>query len=117
MKNITKEQYIEALNIVCKYHEQLKVDIQIAKNNDRVLIKDFLLAIKFVGNRRVYNIVNCVNGVIEHTDYKGEKYKSGYEYLDELTDSNFLKIRNAGKNSLREFKKLKDLFNDGSLIN
>lgn len=112
---ITKEQYVQALDIVCKYHEQIKVDIQIAKNKDRVPLKEFLASIKFVGNARLYNIVNCVTGVIELTDWKGEKYYSGYEYLDELTDSNFLKIRNAGKHSLREFRKLKELFYKGSL--
>lgn len=110
---IKKEEYIEALDIVCKYHQQLKTDIQNAENAERVKITLFINAIKGKSTTRLLSCLTAINGSEEQTDWKGRKYMTGYDYLDELSDSNFLKIRNAGKKSLAEFKELKKRFYNG----
>jgi hypothetical protein len=100
MRNtITREEYLEALEIVDKYNRQL-VEFDTLDIKNRETVDDFLFknSMKFKTNR-VYNILTCEN-------YNKDRH---FVYMDQVDRVSFMKSRNAGKKSWDE---LQSVIND-----
>ena len=87
---ITREEYLDALELIDKYHRQEDV----GESKGRILIRDWL-----VGADISQRLRNCLYNATEerHSPYWQLKY------MDELTKRKFFQIRNLGKKTWKEF--------------
>jgi DNA-directed RNA polymerase alpha subunit len=91
--NVTKEEYLSALEIVEKYHEQILKDKRAIEDVDKTLVIDWL--------ETVNASVRLVNALT-----KGKP--KPFEYIEDINAEKFLKVKRVGKNTLEE---LEDLLN------
>lgn len=91
---ITREKYLESLEIIDQYHQQL-IKVKSNFEFDREWVIDWLHEQQENISTRLYNALkgSCVKK-------NGEKrYREFITYMDELNMSTFLKIRYAGAKS------------------
>ena len=90
---ITREQYLDALEIIDKYHRQLgSIDVNYSK---RVKIRDW--------DKLPHCPVRLQNILLEYYDWK---LNLKIEYMDQISKRNFLIQRNAGIGSWSDFCKI-----------
>ena len=85
---ISREEYLNALELIDKYHNQLNPP-------NKVKIKDW--------DKLPHCSIRLQNILLEYYDRKLERK---IEYIDDTNRNNFLTQRNAGKASWNEFYKL-----------
>ena len=88
MKNISREEYYEAIELIKEYHRQ-----------NKTAIRDFMY------NSSATDImsIRLFNGL------KSVDHKERYHYIEDITIEGFVRIRNMGKKSWIEFQELRDL--------
>ena len=106
MREITKEQYEKAIELIIEYDKQQ----YIAESNGRMPIKEFLDKCELAGYSNRF-----VSGIRIHLD-DYDKYPSEFvrpiKYVEDITRRIFMRqISNVGKKSWDEFCKAKMEFN------
>ena len=102
---ITKEDYLVALEIVNKYHEQiLKEHIQIEQIS-KPKTRDFLNKYGKEMNKKLYDFLDYIVTKAETNDDKNWNYKR-YLYLENITEKNCKAFRYFGKNNWLELEAL-----------
>ncbi|MFL1896813.1 hypothetical protein ACJRPK_13990 [Aquimarina sp. 2-A2] len=90
MKNITREQYNKALDIVEAYHKKLSVDKIKIENSEKTPNKEWLES--NACSTRLRNI-------IYYDDY--------FKYIEDWEKKEFIRIRGAGLKTWNEFERLR----------
>lgn len=93
---ITKKEYIAALAVVEAFHRQVEEIISTARNHPRVPIREFVQKVELSARVRY-----ALDRLME----------TGMDiYLEEINELEFLKMRNAGRDSWREFVEKREKF-------
>ena len=96
---ITREEYLNALEIVDKYNRQLNVS-DIVISTDRETVDDWLFNNRHkFRNNKVPNILRAYEWIINT-----ESEVRNFTYMDEINKHSFLRCRNAGKGGWAEFE-------------
>ena len=96
---ITREDYLNALELIDQYHQQLNLsDVRRSSSSDKVKIKDW--------DKLSQCSIRLQNILLEYYD---RKFERKIECIDDINRTNFLRQRNAGKGSWKEFCKIAEL--------
>lgn len=93
---ITRQEYLNALEIIDKYHRQ---NILIENESKKTEIRDWLNSLDKAPSTTLFNILLNTNG-----------YGDGnppFKYVEDVTQREFLRLRQAGKQSWLEFYELR----------
>ncbi|MBS9522397.1 hypothetical protein KI659_00060 [Litoribacter alkaliphilus] len=93
MENVSKSEYLSALDIVERYHKQLHAQIDFLSCH-KTPIEDWFANLPEEPSGRLKNIL---------------LHNPPFEYLEDITKFQFLRQRNAGEVTWTEFEKLKNL--------
>lgn len=103
---ITNLEYLTAIDIIKQYHEQVNQIIIDIDNSTKTTMPKF-----FKDNVRNMSI-RLRNTISSYIDGSGRHYYNGdlfdMDHLEDLEDIDILRIRNSGKKTLIEFKKLRE---------
>lgn len=97
---ITREQYLDALELIDQYHQQTDSSNKVLEKKTE--LSEWLANLPRKPSLRLYN---ALMGNFSNRDYKVEPYK----YIEDITKYNFLRRRNAGKKTWKEFCELREL--------
>jgi len=92
---ITKTEYKLALIIVREYEKEQLIE----RNNERMTIATFVEKIPIImGTRYAISLGNVLKRLLEDRKYRPDLVRHiKAEYIDELNEYEFKKIRNAGR--------------------
>ena len=91
---ITREEYLQAVDIVNKFHKQVSVVIDSIGDDGKTPMDKWLLKNRDNISTR---LKNTLNGAYWH----GELV---FKFLEDVNEHKFLSIRNAGPKTWREFQ-------------
>lgn len=102
---ITREDYLNALELIDQYHQQLDLsDVRRSYSSGRKLVSDWLNEQKEPIPTRVIEALNCEYSL----GHNKSDYRS-FTYMDEVNKRAFLRCRNVGKKAWVDFCKLAGL--------
>lgn len=93
---ITREEYNKALDVVEAYHKQLFIGSVMSCNNDKTLVDDWINANR---NKISGKLIKC----LERREFRCEGERL-FVYIEDITEHNFMKGRDNGKVSWKEFQ-------------
>ncbi len=88
--NITKEEFLQAVDVIERYQKQLNEQINLSKTPIK-------LWEPYMNGGLPIRVRQALNHIIEHP----------FEYLEDVTKIRFLQTRNVGIDSWNEFVKLR----------
>ena len=95
---ITREQYLDALELIDKYHQQ--TDSSNKAIEKKTEISEWLANLPRKPSVRLYNTLTG--------NYWGGK-TNPFKYIEDITQFDFVRARNAGKKTWEEFVELRKL--------
>jgi hypothetical protein len=99
---ITREDYLNALELIDLYHQQLNLsDIRRSSLSERKLVSDWLNEQTEPIPARVIEAITCGYSLRDN----GSDYRA-FTYMDEINKRAFLRCRNVGKKAWIDFCKL-----------
>ncbi len=105
---ITKEEYLAALEIVNKYHEQILIEHIKAEQISKYKTRDFL---NKYGKEMSKNLYNYLYDIVTEAETNDEfNLLKPYLYLENITEINCAKLRYFGKKRWTELKTLLDKY-------
>lgn len=107
---ITKKEYLAALEIVNKYHEQILIEHIKIEQIPKYKTRDFLNKYGKEMSKNLYNyLYNIVTEAEAETNNEFELFKP-YLYVENITEINCAKLRYFGKKRWTELKTLLDKY-------
>lgn len=98
---ITREDYLNALELIDKYHQQLKApDFVHANLSNKTEIESWINSLEYEPSVRLSNVLL--------NPQRGEDEKP-FKYVEDVNKKEFLRLRNAGKKTWSEFEDLRAL--------
>ncbi len=101
---IKRERYLKALDIVEEYHKQIKIQSTQEKESRKTLTELWVLEQRDKISTR---LKNCLLGI---SYYNRGSISPPIKYIEDISQHDFLRLRNAGIMTWVEFKKLKGIY-------
>ena len=96
---ITREEYLNALELIDNYHRQLNL-LEEAKNRKKTEIKDWINSLKTPISTKLSNILLDA--------FRFSEGNPPFKYVEDVTKLEFMRLRQAGKESWAEFCTLRE---------
>ena len=98
---ITREDYLNALELIDKYHQQLKApDFVHANLSNKTEIESWINSLEYEPSARLSN------ALLEVQRYASQK---PFRYVEDVNKKEFMRLRNVGKKTWSEFEDLRAL--------
>ena len=103
---ISRKEYLEALDTVEVYHEQLNSQIVSFSNEGKTPLERWLLENRDKCSSRLIHIITNEEIQLQYR-YGGRVLEGGFKYIEDITEKIFLLQSNAGKKTWEEFVKVR----------